>query len=350
MAEPKQEIKFQVEKHVKFLLRHLDSMPYQYQSLDPNRLTLLYFILSGLDVLGAINKIDDRKVGIIDWIYSLQIITDANDAELICNCGFRPSPAFGNSFDPTCTPKPLERRFDQANIAMTFSALNCLKILGDNFSRVNKKAITNALKKLQRPDGSFMCAEGCESDMRFVYCATSISALLGNWNGIDIDRAVKYILSSQSYDFAFGQGPGQESQGGSTYCAVAALSIMGKLSALDENRRKGLEHWLLNRQISGINGRINKDPDSCYSFWVGASLKILGKFDMLSWELCQGFLFTCQHSIGGFGKIPSAHPDLLHTYLTYVTFSMMNVQNLLPVDCEFNLTKRALELSTIHAS
>lgn len=26
----------------------------------------------------------------------------------------------------------------------------------------------------------------------------------------------------------------------------------------------------------GLNGRINKDPDSCYTFWIGSTLKFLG--------------------------------------------------------------------------
>jgi len=348
MTEPStrpkfEEPKFEREKHIRFLLKHLDFLPHHYQPLDPNRLTLLYFILSGLDILGAIHKIDDKKANIINWIYSLQIVQDPVDPERYSgNCGFRPGPAFGNPYDPLCTPKQLYR-FDQQNIAMTFSALNCLKILGDDFSKINKKAITNALKKLQKQDGSFMCAEGCESDMRFVYCVTSISTLLEDWSGIDIDRAVKYILSCQSYDFAFAQAPGQESHGGPTFCSVAALSLMGKLDMLNEKQKKELENWLINRQISGFNGRINKDPDACYSFWVGASLQILGKFNLLSWPLCKGFLFTCQYDYGGFGKVPNAPPDLLHTYLSYVTFAMMEEENLLPVDSELNLTRRCLQ-------
>ena len=32
----------------------------------------------------------------------------------------------------------------------------------------------------------------------------------------------------------------------------------------------------MQRQVGGFQGRVNKDPDTCYSFWVGASLKMLG--------------------------------------------------------------------------
>lgn len=28
------------------------------------------------------------------------------------------------------------------------------------------------------------------------------------------------------------------------------------------------------KQYIGCNGRLNKDPDTCYSFWVGASLDV----------------------------------------------------------------------------
>lgn len=28
------------------------------------------------------------------------------------------------------------------------------------------------------------------------------------------------------------------------------------------------------RQFIGCNGRLNKEPDTCYSFWVGASLDV----------------------------------------------------------------------------
>lgn len=36
-----------------------------------------------------------------------------------------------------------------------------------------------------------------EADMRFLYCACAISYILDDWSGVDVDRAVNYILSSQ---------------------------------------------------------------------------------------------------------------------------------------------------------
>ena len=60
----------------------------------------------------------------------------------------------------------------------------------------------------------------------------------------------------QSYDYGFAQGPFQESHGGSTYCAVAALWLMGKLDGVPN--RDGLIRWLLDKQQFGFCGRVNK--------------------------------------------------------------------------------------------
>ena len=63
--------------------------------------------------------------------------------------------------------------------------------------------------------------------------------------------------------------------GGSTFCAVAALSLMGKLKEVfSPGERESLMKWCLLRQQTGFQGRPNKPTDTCYSFWVGATLKV----------------------------------------------------------------------------
>lgn len=42
---------------------------------------------------------------------------------------------------------------DSSNIAMTYTALVTLLILGDDLSKVEKKAVLAGLKALQQPDG-----------------------------------------------------------------------------------------------------------------------------------------------------------------------------------------------------
>ena len=50
---------------------------------------------------------------------------------------------------------------------------------------------------------------------------------------------------------------------------------MGQLeSTFSEEELKGLRKFCLLRQKSGFQGRPNKDVDTCYSFWLGASLDV----------------------------------------------------------------------------
>ena len=91
--------------------------------------------------------------------------------------------------------------------------------------------------------------------------------------------------------------------GGTTYCVLASLVLSGKLlsipyldrtlnwlvhrlvplpaSSLDKEDYEDLddEAFLRNLEngkevISGFQGRPEKDPDACYSFWIGASIRV----------------------------------------------------------------------------
>ena len=42
-----------------------------------------------------------------------------------------------------------------------------------------------------------------------------------------MNKLIDYVQRSQNYDGGIGLGPGLESHGGSTYCAVAALALLG---------------------------------------------------------------------------------------------------------------------------
>jgi len=77
----------------------------------------------------------------------------------------------------------------------------------------------------------------------------------------------------KSYDYGIGQGPGEESHGGSTYCAISSLYMLNKLDEGLLSKEQTL-FWLISRQETGFQGRANKPPDTCYSFWIGASLKV----------------------------------------------------------------------------
>ena len=64
--------------------------------------------------------------------------------------------------------------------------------------------------------------------------------------------------------------------GGSTFCGVASLVLMGRLeTTFSPLERRGLQRWCLRRQQTGFQGRPNKPVDTCYSFWIGASLEVV---------------------------------------------------------------------------
>ena len=83
--------------------------------------------------------------------------------------------------------------------------------------------------------------------------------------------------------------------GGSTFCALASLVLMNQLdSSLVADELEQIKRWCLFRQKSGFQGRPNKPVDTCYSFWVGASLEVFewtvscknGKFTLYFFQFC----------------------------------------------------------------
>ncbi|PRD24198.1 UNVERIFIED_CONTAM: Pggt1b [Trichonephila clavipes] len=109
----------------------------------------------------------------------------------------------------------------------------------------------------------------------------------------------------------------QESCSGSTFCALATLYLMGRIEeTFTERELKDLKRWLIFRQTSGFNGRPNKPEDSCYTFWIGASLKILGGYNFVNYPKVSKFVFHNQDCIcGGIAKLAKLTPDILHTCL-----------------------------------
>lgn len=235
--------------------------------------------------------------------------------------------------------------YDSGHVAMTYTALCVLLILGDDLSRVDRQAIAYGLKNLQAANGSFQfCVEGSETDMRFVYCAVCICYILNDFTTIDTDRTVKYILASLSYDGGIGQGPYLEAHGGSTFCAIASLWMMGRLDSLSTAQIESLRRWCFMRQEAGFQGRPNKPTDTCYSFWIGGTLSILDSFEYSNTATNRAFLFSTQDCItGGFSKWPSHSPDPMHSYMGIAAMSLMGEAGLQPLFPALNISARAYD-------
>lgn len=177
----------------------------------------------------------------------------------------------------------------------------------------------------------------------------------------------------KTYEGAFGQCPGNEAHGGSTFCAVATLLLTGRMyDVLDEFYVNRLVRWCVNRQDGGFNGRPNKETDTCYTFWVGATLRILGAHHMIDSEELVKFVFSTQHKVvGGFSKHCYTSPgtikhlifsfvstrtirsnsfasfsvtDPLHTYLGLSGLALIQKDidlGVIPVNPELNITEKA---------
>ncbi|XP_046939453.1 geranylgeranyl transferase type-1 subunit beta isoform X1 [Lynx rufus] len=255
---------------------------------------------------------------------------------------------------PPCLNPGTAHPYDSGHIAMTYTGLSCLVILGDDLSRVNKEACLAGLRALQLEDGSF-CAvpEGSENDMRFVYCASCICYMLNNWSGMDMKKAINYIRRSMSYDNGLAQGAGLESHGGSTFCGIASLCLMGKLEEVfSEKELNRIKRWCIMRQQNGYHGRPNKPVDTCYSFWVGATLKLLKIFQYTNFEKNRNYILSTQDRlVGGFAKWPDSHPDALHAYFGICGLSLMEESGICKVHPALNVSTRTSErLRDLHQS
>ena len=298
---------FTRERHIRYFTGCLGQLPDAYSKLDTNRLTLVHFCVHALDLMGVLEQQVDTN-NIIEWIYSLQQASG----------GFCGGPFVGNDANDT------EHPYGHAHIAMTYTALATLVALGDDLSRVKKEALVSLLRQLQRPDGSFQAVVDIpsESDMRFLYCACAISYMLNDWRGVDQDLAVQYIQNCISHDGGIALLPFQEGHGGSTFCGTASLVLMNRLKDMPPLFRRNLIHWCVSRQVGGMQGRPNKLEDTCYSYWIGGTLKLLEADHLLNQQQLLDYVMSCQTQLGGFGKVVGAYPDVLHSFYSMAWLSL----------------------------
>jgi len=335
------ETEFKRVRHIQYFVKCLKTLPSKHAALDTNRLTMVHFAVQSLEILGFFDSQENLKTysiskeEIIEWIYSLQVISSPQSPPT--SAGFIGGSFLGLNVDG--------EYYNQGHLAMTYSALCTLITLGDDLKRVHRNEIISALKYLQLNDGSFQCVGlGSEYDLRFVYCACAICHILEDWSGVDQHAMIQYIYSCKTYDGALSLVPGQECHGGSTYCGIASLALMG---ALDQSFyhfngwKDDLIRWCVSRQIEGMQGRPNKLEDTCYSYWIGATLKILDCENYLDRDALRCFVLDCQSDLGGFSKVRDEYhpPDLLHSFysLAWLSFSQ---QELNPIDCMLGMSRR----------
>jgi len=327
--------KFDKSLHVRYLNSVIEEkLDKSIIFFDTVRMTLVYFTLSSFDVLDSFDKMTGwSKEKMIKTIYSYQINDDTDESS---KWGFRCS--FSNG---------INNDYDNCHLALTYCALCSLIILGDDLKNVNRSKIIRNLSNYQKPNGCFISSISGESDMRFIYCAVAICYILNDFSSINQEKMLEYIMNSLTYEGAFGQNPGNEAHGGSTYCAIASLKLLGKLDdCLNEKAKQKLVRWCLMKQNSGFEGRPNKDSDTCYTFWIGATLSLLGQHHLINHSRLKSFCLRNQDlAYGGFGKLLDCESDIMHTYLGLSGLSLedgseLKLNKIVP---ELNITEKSFK-------
>ncbi|XP_044265255.1 geranylgeranyl transferase type-2 subunit beta [Tribolium madens] len=206
----------------------------------------------------------------------------------------------------------------------------------DRLDAIDVEAVVKYVKSLQQPDGSFTGDKWGEVDTRFSFCAVATLSLLKKLDAVDVENAVKFVESCMNFDGGFGSRPLSESHAGLIYCCLGFLSITHRLDLV---KRDVLAWWLCERQLpsGGLNGRPEKLPDVCYSWWVLSSLTILGRLHWISGEKLKKFILACQDTeTGGFADRPGDVPDPYHTLFGLAALSLLGqheIKNVNPTYC-----------------
>jgi len=281
------------------------------------------------------------------WCYTaLELLhnTELNTEELthfVMSC-YDGSGGFGASKD------------NDPHLLYTLSAVQIMAMM-DQLDMLDTEAIVRYIVSLQQSDGSFYGDKWGEVDTRFTFCALATLVILDRLSAVNIDSAVDFILSCKNFDGAFGCIPGSESHAGQVFCCVGALSIANKLHLLDVDQ---LGWWLCERQLpsGGLNGRPEKLPDVCYSWWVLSSLEIIGRSHWLDKPALTSFILAAQdEETGGFADRPGDMVDPFHTLFGLAGLSLMGERRLAkvnPVLClpQTLCTKMGLQLQMLSSN
>nr|XP_002130479.1 geranylgeranyl transferase type-2 subunit beta [Ciona intestinalis] len=300
---------FLLEKHIEYIAAYgANKEDYEYCMTEYLRLSGIYWGLTAVDLMHSRNRMNENEI--VEFVVSCQK-----------ECGgFGPAPAH----DPS--------------ILYTLSAVQVLCML-DKLDKIHIDKAVAFIAGLQNKDGSFSGDKWGEVDTRFSFCAVAALSLVGRlWSDcpINIEKCVEFILSCMNFDGGFGCRPGSESHSGQIYCCVGVLSILRELHHIDDGL---LGWWLCERQLpsGGLNGRPEKLPDVCYSWWVLSSLAILGKLHWIDKHKLKMFILASQdNETGGIADRPGDMVDPFHTLFGIAGLSLLgetSLKQINPVYC-----------------
>ncbi|NXO62242.1 PGTB2 transferase, partial [Phainopepla nitens] len=300
------------EKHADYIASYgTKKDDYEYCMSEYLRMSGVYWGLTAMDLMGQLHRMNKEEI--LSFIKSCQH-----------ECGGI-SASIGH--DP--------------HLLYTLSAVQILTLY-DSLHVVDVNKIVEYIQSLQKEDGSFAGDEWGEIDTRFSFCAAATLALLGKLDTIDVGKAVEFVLSCMNFDGGFGCRPGSESHAGQIYCCTGFLAITDQLHQVNVDL---LGWWLCERQLpsGGLNGRPEKLPDVCYSWWVLASLKMIGRIQWIDREKLRCFILACQdEETGGFADRPGDMVDPFHTLFGIAGLSLLGEEQIKAVNPVFCMPEDVL--------
>ncbi|KAK9235638.1 terpenoid cyclases/protein prenyltransferase alpha-alpha toroid [Lipomyces kononenkoae] len=302
------------EKHIAYI-QSLDNKQdeLEYWLSEHLRMGGVYWGLTALDLMGARDALP--REGVIDYVKSCQHP----------NGGFGAHPGH----DP--------------HLLYTLYAIQIL-FIQDALDVVDADVVARFVTALQDPETGTVRGDltGDEVDTRFVYSAMQCLSILGKLHELDVAKAVEYIDQCKNYDGGYGFNPGAESHAGGIFTSLGALAIANRLDLVDKDL---LSWWLCERQLpsGGLNGRPEKLPDVCYSWWVLSSLAILGRLDWIDRQKLREFILDAQDDEqGGIADRKGDMADVFHTLFGIAGLSLLGFENLEPVNPVYCLPERIM--------
>lgn len=296
-----------LQKHADYIAAYGDKKEdYEYCMTEYLRMSGIYWGLTALQLTDNLDRMNKDDV-----LSFIQLCQDEENGGISASIGHDP------------------------HLLYTLSAIQILSLY-DALDTVNVEAIVSYITGLQQDDGSFFGDKWGEIDTRFSFCAVACLSLLKRLDAINVDTAVEFVVSCMNFDGGFGCRPGSESHAGQIYCCVGMLSLVDRIHTINADM---LGWWLSERQLpsGGLNGRPEKLPDVCYSWWVLASLKIIGKLHWIDKEKMMRFILACQdEETGGFADRPGDMVDPFHTLFGIAGLSLLgdsNIKQVNPVLC-----------------
>jgi protein farnesyltransferase subunit beta len=209
---------------------------------------------------------------------------------------------------------------DNIHMVTSHAGISGVALIGTDeaYELIDRQSAYREILACKLPNGAFRSSRGMEHDVRSTFCAILIAAVLNILTPELTENVAEYVLSCECYDGGISPRPGLESHGGYVHCGVGLMKLLNRLDDLNLNQ---LVRWIATRQLEfsgGFCGRAHKLPDSCYTWWIGSTAKLIAEHLGIPsfWNedgIAKFVLRIFQDITGGFTSRPPVRVDAFHT-------------------------------------